>query len=573
MKNILFILLLISGSALFTSCNEKLLDKYPLDQISDPEFWNTDGELELYLNRFYNNLPSWSKDGTGYVSMPDNGTDIALYTFKSDRLDGTTIVPASGGGWDWGNVRNINYFLDNIHRAEGDLVPNYKGEGHFWRARIYYGLFQQFGDLPIIDKALNTDDKDYLYAPRAPRNEVADFIISDLDTAISLMKTGADLPPMKINKEIALLLKTTVCLYEGTWEKYHMGTPFGVSGSDGTKYLQEAVEAAQELMNSGKYSLATGDTDKVYYELFNQLDLSDNPEILLWRMYDYEGLGQGFGNDAWAWPNRSGITRELVRSYLCADGLPISISPLYQGDDDLRTVTVNRDPRCVQSIMTPGDIQMVADNDTTYYRVPVLTTNNFCPTGYEWQKYRLPAVYPGSGGNIRDLAKIIYRYAEVLLNYAEAKAELGTLTQEDLDISINLLRDRVGMPHLVLGSITPDPDWPDWGYALPDYLQEIRRERAVEMLGEGFRFQDLMRWRAHNLIRGKRPKGTKYTDELKEENPNLPEDAEGYMDPYYGTLTGPESGYGFEPDRDYLKPIPIEQLTLNENLTQNPGWE
>ena len=571
MKKILNIIFLIAGISLLYSCND-YLERQPLDQISEDQFWKTDGELQLYMNEFYDGLPSWSTDGTGYSSIPDNNTDVALYTTKSNRLDGAVSLPASGGGWDWGKVRNINYFLANVDKAAGEMKDHYKGEGYFFRARIYYGLLQSFGALPIIDRPLDVEDVDYLYAPRAPRNEVMDFIVSNLDSAIMLMKPMTDAPAMRINRDIALLYKTTVCLYEGTWEKYHQGDPFGVPGEDGTKYLQMVVDAATELMSSGHYQIVMGDTDKVYYELFNRVDLSSNPEILMWRMYDYEGQGSGFGNDAALWPNRSGITREMVRSYLCADGLPIAVSPLYQGDDDLRTVTVKRDPRCVQSIMTPGDIMTISDQDTTFYVVPELNTGNYCPTGYEWQKFRKPETRPG-GAREYNLAKIIYRYAEVLLNYAEAKAELGTLTQADLDMTINVLRDRVGMPHLILGSITPDPNWPDWGYTLPDYLQEIRRERIVEMLGEGFRFADLMRWKAHNLIRGKRPRGTKYTDELKEENPNLPEDSEGYIDPYFGQLIGPDDGYGFEPGRDYLKPLPIDQLTLNENLVQNPGWE
>jgi hypothetical protein len=571
MKKILNIMFVIAGISLLYSCDD-FLERQPLDQISEDQFWKTEGELQLYMNEFYDGLPSWSGDGTGYSSIPDNNTDVALYTTKSSRLDGAGSLPASGGGWDWGNVRNINYFLANVDKATGVMKDHYKGEGYFFRARIYYGLLQSFGALPIIDKPLEVEDVDYLYAPRAPRNEVVDFIVSNLDSAIMLLKPVTDAPAMRVNRDIALLYKTTVCLYEGTWEKYHQGDPFGVPGEDGSKYLQLVVDAATELMNSGHYQILMGDANSVYYELFNQTDLSGNPEIMMWRMYDYETYGGGFGNDVALWPNRSGITREMVRTYLCADGLPIALSPLYQGDDDLRTVTVNRDPRCVQSIMTPGDIMVISDKDTTFYVVPELNSSNYCPTGYEWQKYRKPETNPG-GAREYNLAKIIYRYAEVLLNYAEAKAELGQLNQADLDMTINVLRDRVGMPHLVLGSITPDPDWPDWGYELPDYLQEIRRERIVEMLGEGFRFADLMRWRAHSLIRGKRPRGTKYTDELKAENPNFPEDAEGYIDPYFGQLIGPDDGYGFEPGRDYLKPLPIDQLTLNENLVQNPGWE
>ncbi len=572
MKKILYFSAVILLS-LF-SCNKDLLDLSPMDQISDPEFWKTDNDLQLYLNRMYNTFSGWSRRGTGWSWIPDNGTDIAIYTHKSDRLDGTVNVPSSGGGWSWGNVRDANYFLENVHRASGDLVDHYRGEGYFFRAWFYFNLFTQFGDLPIIDRSLSVDDVDYLYSARAPRNEVADFILNDLDSAIYLMKTGDELPPMRLNKDIALLFKSRVALYEGTWEKYHSGTPFGAQGGDPGNYLQQAAGAARELMDGGRYTLYTGDPARAYYDLFNQIDYNGNPEVLFWKQYNYVELGRNFGNDVWFWPNRAGITREEVRSYLCADGLPISVSPLYRGDSTLSVVTEGRDPRCVQSVMVPGDVYMISTSgDTTFFENPDLTDNNYCPTGYEWEKFRRPYIDPRVGSFSFDQGFIIFRYGEALLNYAEAKAELGTLTQADLDISINLLRDRVGMPHLVLGSITVDPDWPDYGYTLPDYLYEIRRERQIEMLGEGRRFDDLMRWRAHSLIVGHRPRGTKYTDDLRAINANMPEDAEGYIDPYKEALSGVNGGYGFDPGRDYLKPIPTNELTLNEKLVQNPGWD
>ena len=556
-----------------TSCSEDFLDLAPQDQISDPEFWKTDNDLQLYLNNLYSTFPGWSRAGTGFSYIPDNGTDIAIYTHKSDRLDGTGNVPSSGGGWSWGNIHNVNYFLENVNRVTGDLKDHYKGEGYFFRAWFYFSLFQQFGELPIVDKSLNVDDVDYLYSSRVPRNEVADFILNDLDSAIVLMKTKQELPAMRLNKDIALLFKARVALYEGSWEKYHNGTVFGVSGANPDKYFQQAMDAANQLMEGGRYSLYQGDPSRVYYDLFNQIDYSKNPEVLFWKQYNYVELGNSFGNDLMGWPNRAGITREMVQSYLCEDGLPTAVSPLYKGDTTLSVVTLGRDPRCVQSVMVPGDVYTIdLKGDTTFYENPDLTDNNYCPTGYEWEKFRRPYIDPRTGSKTKDQGFIIFRYAEGLLIYAEAKAELGTLTQADLDISINLLRDRVGMPHMVLGSITPDPNWRDYGYSLPDYLYEIRRERQVELLGEGRRFNDLMRWRAHSLIIGKRPKGTKYTDDLRAINANMPEDADGYLDPYQSALSGVDGGYGFNPDRDYLKPIPSNEITLNENLTQNPGW-
>jgi starch-binding outer membrane protein, SusD/RagB family len=211
-------------------------------------------------------------------------------------------------------------------------------------------------------------------------------------------------------------------------------------------------------------------------------------------------------------------------------------------------------------------------NDTVKFVTPVLT-GQMGPTGYESKKWRRPQVDPRTNGNSGELAWIIFRYAEALLNYVEAKAELGQLTQADVDLTINKLRQRVGMPNLVIANIVTDPAWPDYGYPLTPALQEIRRERTVEMVAEGHRLSDVLRWRAHNLFVGKRPKGTKYTQEYKSINATLREDSEGYLDPYGGTvLTGPGSTWGFNPARHYLMPLPINELTINPKLTQNPGF-
>ena len=162
--------------------------------------------------------------------------------------------------------------------------------------------------------------------------------------------------------------------------------------------------------------------------------------------------------------------------------------------------------------------------------------------------------------------------AKKFTRYAEAQAELGEITQGDLDMTINQLRDRVGMPHLKMGSITADPNWPNYGHAISDVLHEIRRERVTELYGEGFRFHDLMRWRAHEYFVGKRFIGTKYTEELRAIDAGMPESDDGFLDPLRYILTGPNSGYGFNPNRDYLMPLPTNELTLNPALGQNPGW-
>jgi hypothetical protein len=569
MKKLIYILIAIIALPM-VSCNDEFLNKTPLDEISEPEFWKTASDLELYATGFYNNLPSWGTVGVGYAVNPDIGTDVSLYTTESGRLDGNTSVPtaASGGVWNFTNVRKANYFIDNMSKAEGAEVEinHYKGEGYFFRAYYYFSLLQDYGDVPIIDKYIDNTDTDYLYAARDPRNKVADFILSDLDMAISLLKSKSALTSPRLSVEAALLFKARVALYEGTWEKYHAGTDFGVSGSDGSNYLGIAATAAKAIIDGGAFTLNSD-----YESNFNQLNLKSNKEIILWREYDYLTFGNGYGNDSQIWPNRSGYTRFAVRSYLCTDGLPISVSTLYKGDKGLDSIEVNRDPRLAATIMVPGDDLIIAiDGTVTPFTGPVLTTNNACVSAYEGQKYRVVNIDASTGGVSRNLSKIIMRYAEALLIYAEAKAELGTITQEDLDISINKLRDRVGMPHLIKGAIAVDPNWPDYGYSLTDIIYEVRRERSVELMGEGFRFDDLMRWRAHKLFLGERPRGAYYEDFLKKISNKLKSDSDGYIDPYQATLGN--DGYGFNPSRDYLSAIPTEEMVLNPKLVQNPGW-
>lgn len=575
-KILLFTALFFGIGVVFVSCKKGFLDLNPRDQISDPEFWKTDQDMELYMNGMYSVLPGWLSSGSGGNPLLDAGTDMAisvgLWLGTKNRLDGAINVPASGGGWNWGTVRNVNYFLQNSDRVpNGGLKEHYIGEAHFFRAFIYFNLLKQFGDLPIVKVPLTPNDKEALLGPRSSRTDVANFILSDLDMAVSKLKGKAEVPAQRISRDIANLFKSRVALYEGTWEKYHQNDPFK-GKTNGDAFLAIAAQAAKTVMDGTTFRLSTGNPNQVYYELFNQVNLSSNPEVLLWRSYS-SAQGDAFTNQMWNWPHGSGFTQDMVGTYLCSDGLPIGLSPLYQGERDIRDLVQNRDQRFVQTIMNPGDpITISLRNDTTKYRLPLLGGAQTGPTGYESQKFRRPQLDPATGGASGELSFIIFRFAEALLNYAEAKAELGQLTQADVDISINRLRARVGMPNMVLTSIRTDPKWPDYGYTLPNFLYEVRRERAVELMTEGFRLDDLLRWRADKLFVGKRPKGAFYSNELKAAFANLRVDGNNFLDPFVTTLTGANGGWGFNPAKHYLLPIPINELTLNPAIKQNPGY-
>ncbi|WP_372650315.1 RagB/SusD family nutrient uptake outer membrane protein [Draconibacterium sp.] len=569
MKNIIK-LFILSAILSFSSCDE-YLERTPLDEVSEATFYSTPSDLQAAVSGFYNDLPGWAALSIGFNILPDMYSDMGTAQEPSNRLSGLSYeVPtsASNSVWSWDEVREANWYLAHVDQAVGDeiLINQYIGEGYFFRAYYYFELLTRYGDLPIFPEYFDNSNEEYIYAARAPRNEVVEFMLSDLDMAISLMQSYPDISGHpRINKEVAQMFKARIALYEGTWERYHAGTEFGVSGSDGSAFLQIAADAAEDLIDAGVFSLF-GD----YKALFNQMSYSNNSEVMLWR--DYNSIDLSIANVLQQqWPNRCGYTKFAIDSYLCTDGDPISVSPLYEGNKDLSTIENNRDPRLAALIMVPGDLEEIkADGSEVYWEYPDFNATNTSLTGYESEKFRNVHYDEKYGDFTEDSPRIIFRYAEALLIYAEAKAELGSISQSDLDKSVNLLRERVGMPHITLGAITADPDWPDYGYTLSDILYEIRRERSVELMAEGFRADDLYRWRAHSLFDGDQPRGAYLEDgivntTLDIANANV--DADGFLLPFAST-----GNYNFDESKAYLQPLPLDELQLNENLEQNPGW-
>lgn len=572
-KQCLYIPAAVIIALFFGACQNDFLDRRPLDAVTSDIYFETPGQMRTYINTFYKAsiFPKYANHGSDYNS------DNQVSTTPDQRLQGTRTV-ATSGSIGFGDVRRINFFFDNYRRVEEnhtlDEYQQYLGEAYFFRALVYYNLLQSYGDIQILTTELGTDSPE-LYDARDPRNAVADFIIGQLDSAAMYLTDEKTSGAGRINRWIALLIQSRVALYEGTWEKYHAGTPFGVDDADPDKYFEKAAEAAEEVIDAGVYSVyTTGNPETDYKDLFAQLDFSTNSEVMFWRKYDNELTGgdPDFTNDRFfrmETPIGKTITKQLADAYLCADGRPINGNPLFGGHNTLAAEAENRDPRFYQTIATPDGIWKIHGNGDTEYWSGAYdrlnsTSNYNAPSGYIIQKGYNPNLayhvqqYEESPG-------MIYRYAEVLLNYAEAKAELGALTQADIDKSIKPLRDRVGMPNLVLADIATDPDWnfPD----LSPVINEIRRERRVELAAEGFRWDDIARWAAADeLIVGTRPKG--FMASQIAENP-YPVDEGGFLDPFQNALP---SGYGFKLDRDYLNSIPESELVLNDNLTQNPGW-
>ncbi len=565
MKHRAFIISLIVLCTIPYSCEKDWLDRQPLDQITEGVYFKAPQDFFVYVNRFH---PSTG----GTYSKGDVITDIGVSSVDLPvRMAGQATIN-DGPEYDYVNVRRCNYVIQKIREWEGDFeeIKQAAGEAYYFRAFYYYVLLRNFGSVQWIDKVLEMDSPE-LYGSRDPRNLIADNIIADLDTAAMYLSEERGDGYSRLPKWFALLLQSRVALFEGTWEKYHDGTVFGVNGANPAEYLNKAVSAASEIMNSGLYEIySTGDPENDYYYCFNWRDFTDNPECMRWTKMDLEwDINAGRKLFYLKYPGDAGLTKDLVDQYLCIDGLPISTSPLYQGDYTIEDEMQNRDPRMDQTIFNNDDLLYVYEDGTTenydslFSRLfQDITHSN--PTGYN-QRKQYYEVFKYHHTQHEETPTLNDRYAEVLLIYAEAKAELGTLSQADLDISINLLRDRVGMPHLVMSNIPNDPSWkyPD----LSPLINEVRRERLVELATENYRWDDLMRWAAMKYINGTRPIGAMNHQFLHD--PGLPLTEDGHLDPYKDALP---NGYNFHLDRDYLWPIPENQIRLNPNLGQNPGW-
>lgn len=568
-----------------TSCQKNLLEKIPIDTVTTPSLFKTADGLQSYVNQFYDRDVFSVRFGKPGASPGDARMDIGTDNLvTSDRqyaeiFRGTRNVPTSGGGYSFGNIRKVNFFLDHYKECQDPLddYKQYLGEAYFFRAWFYFKLLKQFGAVPWFDHVVKSTDEAQLFKKRTPRNIVADNIISDLDSAAKYIPANTG-NKTRLTKWAALLFQARVALFEGTWEKYHHGSSFGVSNSNPEKYLEKVVQAVTIMMNSGDLAIYnTGNPQHDYYDLFIERDYSGTKEVIMWKQFSDKFELYNKRNWTLELPRGLSITKSLADAFLCIDGKPISVSPLFVTHDSLMGEAQNRDPRFKQTIFTPDAPWKIADNgDTTEYWRDVYTKLNhstadyYAPTGYCIRKMYDARVKYFDVSHETDPV-IIFRYAEALLAYAEAKAEMGNITQSDLDRTINVLRDRVGMPHLMLNNITTDPDWKF--PSLSPIINEVRRERRVEysLSLYGQRLYDILRWAAApQLIVGQRPKGFKAT---QTGNSVFPTDEKGFLDPFQ---SADPNGYHFDVDRDYLSPIPLHEITLYEQqgstLEQNPGW-
>jgi starch-binding outer membrane protein, SusD/RagB family len=576
---LLYILIIVLTAQ---ACKKSYLDRQPLSNLAPTTYFRNANELMLFTNSFYDAMVP-SAQSLGYGEFDDN----AASTSTSGEVQGNRTVPTTGGGWDWGTLRSINYYLDNSYKCEDVAArKKYDGVARFFRAWFYLTKVQRFGDVPWYSHVIEANDEASLTKPRDSRVLVMDSVLADIDYAIANLDAKPSID--KVTKWTALALKSRICLFEGTFRKYH--TEFNLANAD--KFLTEAAASAQALMEQGPYRIYTSTPAKAYLELFSA-HTANTTEVLLARAFSTplnitHDLNRYTNSASFGQP---GVLKTVVNSYLMKDGSRFTDIPGY---DTLQfyAETQNRDPRLAQTIRTPGYTRI----GDTKKLVPDFAASL---TGYQYIKSVTEAAFDGINLSNNDLP--VFRFAEALLNFAEAKAELGTLTQADLDKSIKLIRDRVGMPNINLAAAnaTPDPylasQYTNVTGANKGVILEIRRERRIELIRENFRYNDIMRWKEGHLF--SIPFLGMYFPSIG----SFDLDKDGVIDVviYEGTkptavgpqylklgtnifLSNGKSGYvitnptltkKFDETKDYLYPLPVQQLLLNPNLKQNPGWQ
>lgn len=581
-----------------TSCNDDYLDRFPETAITKENFFKSANDLNMYVYNLYN-FPSselYESDAT-----TDNASTTGNKEIKNIMLGNASAANITTG-WSWSRLRDINFLLENIPTSglSEEQIKHYQGLGRYFRARFYVDKVQRFSDVPWIDRVITTADEEALMGKRDTREFVVSKIMEDFEFALN--HVAASSPLGSVNKWVIAQEFGRFALYEGTYRKYHDELKLEASAN---QFLERAVAVSEKMMNEGGFQIYnTGKPKQDYATLFFSDNLESNKEVVLGRFYSNNVLN---GSE---WPGMFGNyeyypLKDMLQSYLMKDGSFYS----QQGDYDKFSFVKefeNRDPRLAQTYAFPGWRLIYS---STYSQGAGIYVQQFAKnfSGYHQIKGFLNTLSQERRRN-NDIP--VYRYAEVLLNFAEAKAELGTITQADLNKSINILRNRAGMPAL-LTSVGIDPiiaaEYPLVTSFQRNIILEIRRERRVELAFEGYRFNDLMRWKAGKLLE-KKPKGLYFNDlgkhdltgdgvpdivllpqsasipDTKEQN-SLGEPLKYYRVGVFGQdvsfyISEGNKGFvdvvenvgKFDTPKYYYRPIPQSDVLLNPNLKQIFGW-
>jgi hypothetical protein len=598
MKKIIYTILSV---LIFSACNDDYLDRFPETEIGKENFFKSEEDLRIYVNSMYN-FP-----GVGMYTG-DAATDNATTTGNTELKTMMVSTPTSEtilAGWDWDQLRNINFFLENFNNNDlpDETLNHYEGLARFFRANFYMEKVKRYSNVPWYDYTINTDDEASLMKTQDSREMVVEKVFEDYQFAVNHVE--ANQPSGAVNKWVVLSYMARNALYEGTYRKYH--TELNLQGS-ANSFLTLARDAAIQIIQSGNFAIHnTGNSSTDYGELFTSTDLAGNSEVIFSRVYE-----DGLLNSGW-WSFMFGNyevspSKDLLQSYLQADG------SFYSAQDGYETKLFvdefdNRDQRLYQTYAYPG-WELI--NTSTYSQGGGIYIQQLQKSFSGYHQLKGFVNNPDeSVSNSLDLP--IIRYAEILLIFAEAKGEMGELTDSDLDMSVNLLRSRAGVSPMTLNpavdpvqearypNIKSNTQWRE--------LLEIRRERRVELALEGYRIDDLNRWMAGLLLENE-PEGLYFPGfgkydltgdgiddiiliDVSESIPEADDKEEnelgvkliyyrvGYQDSdasFYlsngnsGTIATVKDRGSFVEPKYYYRPVPQTQVTLNPNLTQIFGW-
>lgn len=656
-KNICLQACLLAGGALaFSSCND-FLDRKPLSQVTPEAYFTTVDHFAAYSIYYYTSqFPSHAGYGAG-ITNNDGGTDNMVAGDYSSRYEkGAWKVPSSSSSWSFSGIRYCNYFFETaVPKYEAgqvagndDELRHYIGEMHFMRALIYYNFLKTYGDYPIITEVL-PDEKEVLMekSVRQPRNLVARFILGELDKAADLMYDKGFENNTRLNKQCALLLKSRVALYEASFEKYHAGTgrvpgdatwPGKALHPDFTLdvnaevnfFLDEAIAAAEKVADVVTLTPNTKVADPAspditsgwnpYFEMFASVDLSGYDEVLFWREYAKTGsYSVTHGTPAWvASGSNNGMLKGYVESFLMENGMPWYASNSeapYKGDATIDNVKENRDNRLDLFLFSESNYVPVYSTDapgTVKYFTPHPVSNRQemrDMTGYRLRKYASFDMAQNVWGKAESTTGcIIYRGVEAYLNYIEAYYMKNGSISGKASQYWRAVRERAGVnpdyqKTIAATDMSKETDWGKYSgeQTVDATLLNIRRERRCEFIGEGMRWDDLVRWRSmdHMLTQKFIPEGCNFWDEIykiadKDENgadiefkddgavgANISSRAYKYLRPYSVLRDNNPvfDGYTWA-KANYLSPVPIREIELlspDENVEtsviyQNPYW-
>lgn len=589
------------------SCSKDYLNKIPLDQQTEATSFQTYENFKTYAWGLYDLFDGYGQGpilNTATFLFEEANSDNLCYTASVNSNEWAyqlKTIPSSGGDWDFSFIRRVNIMLDNIDKSAMSATDkdHWKSVGYLFRSGRYMQLLSKFGDVPWLEHVVKDSDQDILYAARTSRDIVAQNILDNLLWAEAHIKPAGD-GANTVNVHVVRALISRFGLFEGTWRKYR-----GLSNAE--IYLQASVTASAKL--TADFPGLSADYDQI----FNSEDLAGKSGIILYRSYaagqNVHGVQRYLRSSEWYFD----LSKDAVESYLCRDGKPISTSSLYAGDVSINDEFRYRDRRLYLTVLPPyrvftttdatGDV--VTSQNTRFWkhtglpsdreymdtmslistdgfkRLPYLQAvgnvmrtsphfrkfnegQGFCVTQLGYYFYKFYNYHTDASGFVNTTDAPIFRVEEALLNYAEASYELGNFDQAVADLTINRLRKRVKMPDMIVADIDASFDLNRDSEVEP-LLWEIRRERRVELMGEGFRFNDLRRWKKGNYLNkqqlGMWADNSKYGNKLTISGGG----AEGYVE-YNTTPLGWLEYY-------YLYPLPKDQMVLNKSLVQNPDWK